>query len=97
MSQVNLLPPDILQGQRYRRVTGLVILAGAVIAGLIILFYLVQVGRLAAVNDDIASQQVNNASIQSEISGLQRYADLQSAAQQQEQLLSEAYAGEVSY
>ena len=97
MSQVNLLPPDILQGQRYRRVTGLVIFAGAVIAGLIILFYLVQVGRLGSVNDDIAAQQVTNASIESQISGLQKYADLQSQAQQQQQLLSEAYAGEVSY
>jgi Tfp pilus assembly protein PilN len=97
VSQVNLLPPDILQGQRYRRVTGLVIFAGAVIAGLIILFYLVQVGRLGAVNDDIAAQQVTNASIQSQISGLQKYADLQSEAQQQQQLLSEAYSGEVSY
>lgn len=97
MSQVNLLPPDILQGQRYRRVTGLVIFAGAVIAGLIILFYLVQVGRLGSVNDDISAQQVTNASIESQISGLQKYADLQSQAQQQQQLLSEAYAGEVSY
>jgi Tfp pilus assembly protein PilN len=97
VSQVNLLPPDILQGQRYRRVTGLVIFAGAVIAGLIILFYLVQVGRLGSVNDDISAQQVTNASIESQISGLQKYADLQSQAQQQQQLLSEAYAGEVSY
>jgi Tfp pilus assembly protein PilN len=49
------------------------------------------------VNDDIAAQQVTNASIESQISGLQKYADLQSQAQQQQQLLSEAYAGEVSY
>ena len=31
MSQVNLLPPDILQAQRYRRLTSLVILGGLVL------------------------------------------------------------------
>ena len=31
MSQVNLLPPDILQGQRYRRLTLTVLAAGAIV------------------------------------------------------------------
>lgn len=97
MSQVNLLPPDIQQGQRYRRVTGLVVLAGLAILGLLILFYLLQVGRLASVNDDIAAQEANNATLNSEIASLSKYEDLQAEAQQQQQLLNDAYAGEVSY
>ncbi|HTG47087.1 MAG TPA: hypothetical protein VK646_05490 [Actinomycetota bacterium] len=97
MSQVNLLPPDILQGQRYRRLTGLIVLAGLVVLGLIILFYLVQVGRLASVNSDISAQQATNAQFESDIAGLSKYENLQSEAQQQQQLLSDAYQGEVSY
>lgn len=97
MSQVNLLPPDILQGQRYRRVTGLVALAGLAIIGLIILFYLLQVGRLASVNSDIDAQQATNAQLNTEITDLSKYENLQAEAQQQQQLLNDAYAGEVSY
>ena len=97
MSQVNLLPPDILQGQRYRRVTGLVVLAGLAIIGLIILFYLLQVGRLASVNSDIDAQQATNAQLNTEITDLSKYENLQAEAQQQQQLLNDAYAGEVSY
>jgi Tfp pilus assembly protein PilN len=97
VSQVNLLPPDIRQGQRYRRVTGLVVLAGLAILGLIILFYLLQVGRLGAVNDDIAAQQANNATLNTQIAELSKYENLQAEAQQQQQLLNDAYAGEVSY
>ena len=56
MSQVNLLPPDILEAQRWRRMTGLVAAGGAVVLGLIFLFYLMQVGTLGNVRDDVEAQ-----------------------------------------
>jgi Tfp pilus assembly protein PilN len=97
MSQVNLLPPDILQGQRYRRLTLTVLAAGALILGLIIIFFLVQVGRLGSVNDDVAAKEQTNAQLQSEIDSLQKYDDLQVQAQQAQSQLDAAYAGEVSF
>jgi Tfp pilus assembly protein PilN len=97
MSQVNLLPPDILQGQRYRRLTLTVLAAGALILGLIIIFFLVQVGRLGSVNDDIAAKEQTNAQLQSQIDSLQKYDDLQVQAQQAQSELNAAYAGEVSF
>jgi Tfp pilus assembly protein PilN len=97
MSQVNLLPPDILQGQRYRRLTLTVLAAGALIVALIIIFFLVQVGRLGSVNDDIEAKQTTNAQLQSQIDSLQKYDDLQVQAQQAQSQLDAAYAGEVSF
>jgi Tfp pilus assembly protein PilN len=97
MSQVNLLPPDILQGQRYRRLTLTVLAAGALILALIVLFFLVQVGRLGAVNSDIEAKQQTNAQLQSQIDSLQKYDDLQVQAQQAQSELNAAYAGEVSF
>jgi Tfp pilus assembly protein PilN len=97
MSQVNLLPPDILQGQRYRRLTLTVLAAGALILGLIIIFFLVQVGRLGSVNDDIAAKEQTNAQLQSQIDSLQKYDDLQVQAQKAQSQLDAAYAGEVSF
>ena len=84
MSQVNLLPPDILQGQRYRRLTLTVLAAGAIVLALIVVFFFIQVGRLGAVNDDIAAKEQTND-------------DLQTQAQQAQTQLDAAYAGEVSF
>ena len=97
MSQVNLLPPDILQGQRYRRLTLTVLAAGALILALIIIFFLLQVGRLGSVNGDIEAKQKTNAQLQSQIDSLQKYDDLQVQAQQAQSQLDAAYAGEVSF
>lgn len=97
MSQVNLLPPDILQAQRYRRATSAVIAAGALALLLVFGFYLLQNGRLGSVNDEIEAQNATNASIQGGIAEKQKFADLQARAQEQQQLLDSAYAGEVSF
>lgn len=96
MSQVNLLPREILQGQKTKRLTLMVIVAGAVVLALIVGFFLLQGTRLGSVNDDIAAQQQQNQQIQDQIDGLQRFEDLQVQAQQKESLLNAAYAGEVA-
>lgn len=97
MSQVNLLPPDILQRQGQRRVTTSVIVAGAVIMGLIIAFYLLQMNRLSGVEDDIQAQERTNQSIQNEIDALQPFEDLQIQADQSLEMLRGAYEGEMSF
>ena len=97
MSHVNLLPPEIKKGRQTRRRTVLVVVGGLVVLGVIILFWLAQGVRLNGVNDDIEAQNTTNAELQQQINALQQYSDLQSEAQQQEQLLASAYAGEVAY
>jgi Tfp pilus assembly protein PilN len=97
VSQVNLLPPDVLEAQRYRRLTTAIAIAGAVAIVAVFGFYLVQTGRLGGVRDDIETQNATNASIQASIADKQRFADLQQEAQARQQLLAAAYAGEVSF
>lgn len=97
MSQVNLLPPDIVQAQVYRRRTSAVLVAGALALVLVFVFYLVQNGKLGDANDEIDAQNATNASIQASIAEKQKFADLQAEAQARQQLLSAAYAGEVSF
>jgi Tfp pilus assembly protein PilN len=97
MSQVNLLPPDILQGQRFRRLTLTVLAAGAIIFALIVAFFVIQVGRLGSVNGDITAKEQSNTELQSQIASLQKYDDLQVQAQQAQSELNAAYAGEVSF
>jgi Tfp pilus assembly protein PilN len=97
VSQVNLLPPDIVRAQAYRRRTSAVIVAGAIVLLLVFGFYLTQNSKLGQVNDEIDAQNATNASIQAGIAEKQKFADLQAEAQARQQLLSAAYAGEVSF
>jgi Tfp pilus assembly protein PilN len=97
VSRVNLLPSEIKKGQETRRRFILFLLAGVAIVLLVIAFWFVQSMRLGDVQSQIDAQNQTNASIQSQITGLQKYEQIQTEAQQQEQLLSSAYAGEVSY
>jgi len=97
MSQVNLLPPEILRGQKSRRTALMVLAAGGVVLALLFGFYLLQVQRLSSVEDDITAQEQTNAQIQAEIAELQKFEDLQVEAQQAEERLASAYVGEVAF
>lgn len=97
MSQVNLLPPDVLQAQRYRRMTSTIVVAGLVVLLLVFGYYLLKGRELGDVQDEIAAQNATNASVQASIAEKQNFADLQAQAQAKQELLSGAYAGEVSF
>ena len=97
MSQVNLLPPDILAAQRQRRLAGVVALAGIGVIGLILVFYVLQLGSLGGVQDDIEAAEQNNAGLQRDIENLQEFEDLRAQAQAQQALLDDVYANEISF
>lgn len=97
MSRVNLLPSEIKKGQETRRRFTLFVLAGIALVLVIIAFWFVQSMRVRDVQEQVDAQNQQNQTIQQEINGLQQYEQLQTEAQQQQDLLSSAYAGEVSY
>jgi Tfp pilus assembly protein PilN len=97
VSRVNLLPSEIKKGQETRRRFILFVLAGIALILLIVGFWFIQSMRLSSVQSDIDAQNQTNASLQQEINGLQQYEQLQTEAQQQQQLLDTAYADEVSF
>jgi len=97
VSRVNLLPSEIKKGQETRRRFVLFVLAGIALVLLIVAFWFLQSMRLSDVQNQIDAQNQQNQAIQQQINGLQQYEQLQTEAQQQQDLLSSAYAGEVSY
>lgn len=97
MSQVNLLPPDILAAQRQRRMAGVVALAGAGVIGLIFVFYVLQLGSLGSVEEDIERAEQNNAGLQRDIQALQPFEEIRSQAQAKQDLLDQVYANEISF
>ena len=97
MSQVNLLPPDILAAQRQRRMAGVVALAGAGVIGLIFVFYVLQLSSLGSVREDIERAEQNNAGLQRDIEALQQFEEIRSRAQAKQDLLNQVYANEISF
>lgn len=93
MSQVNLLPKEILERQTIRRNTALVALVGAFLLLGVVGLYLLEGRQLSSVNDQITAQNAENATVQAQIGKLQQYADLQTEAQQQQALLDSAWSG----
>lgn len=97
MSQVNLLPPEIQAAQRQRRVAGVVALAGVGVIGLILVFYVLQVGTLSGVRSDFDQQEQTNAGLQSQIQDLQEFEELRARAQAKQALLNQVFANEISF
>ena len=97
MSQVNLLPPELLARQKTRKLTTTVVGLGAVFLAFLIAFWFLQGQKLSGVNGDIATHNATNAQLQQEIDQLSEAQALQDEAASKEQLLADAYAGEVSF
>jgi Tfp pilus assembly protein PilN len=97
VSQVNLLPPEILAAQRQRRLAGVVALAGIGLIGLIIVFYVLQVGKVSGIRSDIDQQQQTNQGLQSEIQKLREFEELRARAQAKQKLLDDVFANEISF
>jgi len=97
MSQVNLLPREIMQRQRLRRLTFLIGAGSVGVMALIVLFFLVQVGTLGSVQELIDLQARTNQGIQTQIDALQEFDDLRAESQRKQALLASAFTGEVSF
>jgi Tfp pilus assembly protein PilN len=97
VSQVNLLPPEILAAQRQRRLAGVVALAGIGLIGLILVFYVLQVGKVSGIRSDIDQQQRTNQGLQSEIQKLREFEELRARAQAKQKLLDDVFANEISF
>lgn len=97
MSQVNLLPPEIQAAQRQRRLAGVVVLAGFGVIGLILVFYVLQLGNVSAIRSDIEDQKRTNQSLQSQIQALREFEELRARAQAKQELLNEVFANEISF
>ena len=97
MSQVNLLPPEIRQGQLIRRRTFMVAGAGVAVLVLIALVYFAQVARLSGADAELATQQQKNDALSAEIAQLDQYAQLQSQLQDKQKLVDTVSADEIEW
>jgi Tfp pilus assembly protein PilN len=76
-TQVNLLPPQIREKQKVRRLTGAVVAGGVVAVVLLLVVFTLQTGRLGTIQTQLEQQQAVNAGLQGRIVKLQKFATLQ--------------------
>ena len=93
MSQVNLLPPELLARQKTRALTTLIAGAGIALLVLLVAFWFLQSKKVSSADDKVAAQNATNAQIQQQITGLQGAQDLQTQAAAQQALLAKAFSG----
>jgi Tfp pilus assembly protein PilN len=97
VTQVNLLPREVKQRQTVRRRTGTVAVLGAAVVAAIIAFWYLQGVRLHKLDDQVAAQEATNATVQQQVSSLQKFADQKAAAEQQKTLLKSALVNTVRW
>jgi Tfp pilus assembly protein PilN len=76
-TQVNLLPPQVREKQKVRRLTAAVVAAGVIAVVLLLAVFTLQTGRLSTVQNQLEQQEALNTGLQTKIAKLQKFATLQ--------------------
>ena len=97
MTQVNLLPSDVRQRQRTKRLTLLVIGGAGAALGLLFLVFVLQTARLSNAQRELTVQQSQNNALQSKIAGLERFQQLKQSVADGEALVGEVTQGQVMW
>lgn len=86
-TQVNLLPPQVREKQKVRRLTGAVVAGGVVAIVLLLVVFTLQTGRLDTIQTQLEQQQAVNADLQGSIVKLQKFATLQKEVAERQALV----------
>jgi Tfp pilus assembly protein PilN len=97
MTQVNLLPVEVNERVKSRRITT-VIAAGAGAALILLGFvFLVQASRLSSVNHQLVTQQAEDSRLQSQVTQLQHYAQLKQQVAEKQAMVTSITAHQVEW
>ena len=97
MTQVNLLPTEVREGQKSRRALAAVILAVGAAVFLLLFIYTLQTARLANANHKLAAQEALNQSLQTQINSLQQFAQLKAEVSLRQTLTQQALSNQVRW
>ncbi len=95
MTTVNLLPPEIQERTKVRRLTAALVMAGASVVVLLGLVFVLQSTRLHQVQEDLTTQNQQNAALQADIDDLAQYQTLQDQVAAREVLATAALQDQV--
>ena len=97
MTQVNLLPTEVREGQKSRRALAAVILAVGAAVFLLLFIYTLQTARLSNANHKLVAQQALNQGLQTQIDSLQQFAQLKAEVSLRQTLTQQALTNQVRW
>lgn len=97
MTQVNLLPTEVRETQKTRRLLAVVIMAVGAVLALLLFVFTLQSARLANANRKLATQQALNQSLQTQINALQQFAQLKAELSLRQTLTQAALVNQVRW
>ena len=95
MTQVNLLPPEVRNKVRLRRITGAAVGAVAAVAVLLLMVYALQASRLGKVNTELGAQNSINAGLRGKVASLQHFETLRNNAVAKQNLVDSLTARQI--
>ena len=97
MTQVNLLPTEVREGQKSRRALAAVILAVGAAVFLLLFIYTLQTARLSNANHKLVAQQALNQGLQTQIDSLQQFAQLKAEVALRQTLTQQALQNQIRW
>lgn len=97
MTQVNLLPSDVRERQRSRRLVAAAVAAVGAVVALLFFVFVLQSARLSNTEQKLNAQQAVNADLQNKIGQLQQFADLKQSVAAREAVRAGALNGQVAW
>lgn len=97
MRQINLLPPELAEKRRARRVTRLLMLGALGMAVVLALVYTAQLARLSSERDRLETERTDNAKLQQQVAQLSQFARLRADLEAKQALLTSLTTNEVRW
>jgi Tfp pilus assembly protein PilN len=97
MTQVNLLPSDVRERQRSRRLVAAAVAAVGAVVALLFFVFVLQSARLSNTEQKLNAQQAINADLQGKIGQLQQFAQLKQTVAAREAVRAGALNGQVAW
>ena len=97
MTQVNLLPSDVRERQKSRRLLAAVVTGVGAVVALLFFVFMLQSARLVSANHKLAAQEAQNQSLQAKINSLQQFAQLKAEVALRQTLMATALQNQVRW
>jgi Tfp pilus assembly protein PilN len=97
MRQIDLLPESYARRLRERRAVAAVVVAGSVVVLLLFVWFVALTVQVSHAREELAAAQERNRRLESQISSLQKFAQLQSQIQTEKSSLATVMAGDIDW
>lgn len=87
MPHIDLIPPELVEKHKAKRIIGLIVMAGGIIAAILLVVYVITLSQVSMANARIETIKAQNTKVQSYIKTLQPYSDRKKALDERQEII----------